>query len=60
MCRCSILLLAELISVSTLSSCFESMTTEADGITQHKVFWEDMGIGVCRQLLQLGDPDWSF
>ena len=60
MCRCSILLLAGLVFLSTLSSCSESMTTEVDGITQHKVFLENMGIGVCRQLLQLGGPDWPF
>ena len=50
MCRYSILLLAGLISVSTLSSCSTVVTTGADGITQHKVFLEDMGNGVCSQL----------
>jgi hypothetical protein len=49
MCRYSILLLAGLVFVSTLSSCAKPVTTEADGITQYKVFLEDMGNGVCRQ-----------
>ena len=51
MCRYSILLLAGLLSVSTLSSCSKPVTTGNGGIPQDKVILEDMGNGVCRQLL---------
>ncbi len=48
MCRYSILLLAGLLSVSTLSSCSSPVSTEADSAHQ-TVFLENMGNGVCRQ-----------
>jgi uncharacterized protein DUF1566 len=50
MYRYSILLLAGLLSVSTLSSCSKPVATEADGVSKGEVFLEDMGNGVCRQL----------
>jgi len=50
MCRYFILLLGGIISVSTLTSCSQSVTTEADGIGRDEIFVEDMGNGVCRQL----------
>lgn len=50
MCRYFILLLAGFLFVSTFNSCSKPLATGADGIIKQKVFLEDMGNGVCRQL----------
>ena len=48
--RCSLLLMLGIACTFILASCTTSVTTEDGSVVQQKVFLEDMGNGMCRQL----------